>query len=101
MQEVMSLEEKRLNHPTRTFRRVGDRFTWTIPFDTEKVQWSKILDYVLEYACFQMESRHLMTHNDYQIFSYRYIEQTLKYKYLVNWDMQYFVREKIVSFNSG
>ena len=95
MQGVMYLGEKRLNHPIRTFRRVEDRFTWTIPFDIENVQWSKIPNYVLEYASFQMESRYLMTHCDYKIFTYGYINRVLKYQYSVNWDMQYFVREKI------
>ena len=95
MQGVVCLEEKRLNHPIKTFRRVGDRFTWTIPFETENVQWSKIPDYVLEYACFQMESRYVMKHFDYKIFTYGYINRTLKYQYLVNWDMQYFVRAEI------
>ena len=95
MQEIMCLGEKRLNHPIRTFRRVGDRFTWTIPFDTENVQWSKIPDYVLEYASFQMESRYVFKHYDHRIFTYMYMNRTLMYKYLVNSDMEDFVREKI------
>ena len=95
MQEIMCLGEKRVNHPLRTFRRVGDRFTWTIPFNTENVQWSKIPDYVLEYASFQMESRYVFKHYDYKIFTYMYMNRILMYQYLVNLDMEYFVREKI------
>ena len=52
VQGVLWPEDKRRNHPIRERRRVGDRYTWTIPFDTRKVQTSKTPDYVLEYACF-------------------------------------------------
>ena len=95
MQKVMRLGEKRLNHPIRTFRRVRDTFTWTIPFDTENAQCSKIPDYVLEYASFQMKSRYVFKHYDYRVSTYGYKNRTLKYQYLVNLDMQYFVRAKI------
>ena len=95
MQDLMRSEEKRLNHPIRTYRRVGDGFTWTIPFDTENVQGSKLPDYVLEYACFQMQSRQTTHFTDYQIFTYEYKDRTLKYRYLSNWDMLGFIRDKI------
>ena len=95
MQELMRLEEKRLNHPIRKYRQVGDGFTWIIPFDTEHVQGSKLPDYVLDYACFQMESRQGMLVADYQIFTYTYIDRTLKYRYLFNWDMLRFIGDKI------
>ncbi len=52
LEELMWPEEKRLNHPIRHTRRVGDRFTWTIPLNTEGVTGSKTPDYVLEHACF-------------------------------------------------
>jgi len=52
IQELMWPEEKRLNHPIRHTRRVGDRYTWTLPLDTKGVAWSKTPDYVLEHACF-------------------------------------------------
>ena len=52
IQGVLWPEDKRRNHPIRERRRVGDRYTWTIPFDTRQVQTSKTPDYVLEYACF-------------------------------------------------
>ena len=58
MQEIMWPEEKRINHPVRKYRRLGDRFTWTIPVDSKKVEWSKTPDYVLEYASFRMVSNH-------------------------------------------
>lgn len=95
MQKLMWLEEKRLNHPIRTYRRIGDGFTWTIPFDTKSVQWSKIPDYVLEYACFQMHSRQDMGPIAYQISTTEFIDQDLKYRYLSNFNMLWFLREKV------
>ncbi len=95
MQKLMWLEEKRLNHPIRTYRRIGDGFTWTIPFDTKNVQWSKIPDYVLELACFQMHSRQGKIPVAYQINTTEFVDQTLKYRYLSNWDMLWFLREKV------
>ena len=53
VQGVLWPEDKRCNHPIRARRRVGDRYTWTIPFDTRKVKTSIKPDYVLEHACFQ------------------------------------------------
>lgn len=55
VQGVMWPEEKRRNHPVRERRRVADRYTWTIPFDTRKVESSKTPDYVLEHSCFKMD----------------------------------------------
>lgn len=55
VQGVMWAEEKHRNHPIRERRRVGDRYTWIIPFDTRKVEWSKTPDYVLEHGCFTMD----------------------------------------------
>ena len=55
VQGVMWPEEKRRNHPIRERRRVGDRYTWTIPFDTRQVDSSKTPDYVLEHACFTID----------------------------------------------
>ena len=54
VQGVMWPEDNRRNHPIRRRRRIGDRFTWTIPFDTREVRTSKTPDYVLEYACFEV-----------------------------------------------
>ena len=56
VQEVMWPEEKRHNHPIRERRRIGDRYTWTIPFNTIQVDWLKTPDYVLEYATFKMDT---------------------------------------------
>ncbi len=48
-------EENGSNHPIRNSRLVGDRFTWTIPFDTKHVTWSRTPDYILEYADFAID----------------------------------------------
>lgn len=74
VQGVMWPEEKRRNHPIRERRRVGDRYTWTIPFDTRKVEWSKTPDYVLEHACFEMD---LSMNYDNEEFQYR--NQSVRY----------------------
>ena len=58
MQEIMWPEEKRINHPVWKYRQLGDRFTWTIPVDSKKLEWSKTPDYVLKYASFRMVSNH-------------------------------------------
>ena len=52
-QGLIRLQEHPIKHPIRNYRRVGDEFTWTIPFDTKNVQWSEIPDQVLEYQSFQ------------------------------------------------
>lgn len=55
IQGVMWPEEKRCNHPIRERRRVGDRYTWIISFDTSNVEASKTPDSVLEFASFNMD----------------------------------------------
>lgn len=54
VQGVMWPEEKRRNHPIQKRRRIGDRHTWTIHFDTRSVEVSQTPDYVLEHTCFTM-----------------------------------------------
>ena len=65
VQGVMWPEEQRHNHPIRERRRVGDRYTWMIPFDTRRVEWSKTPDYVLEHACFKINNRSADYSDDY------------------------------------
>ena len=54
VQSVTFPEEERRNHPVRQRRHIGDRYTWTIPFDTRKVKGSTTPDYVLEHAYFKI-----------------------------------------------
>ena len=72
---VMWPEEQRCNHPIRERRRVGDRYTWTIPFDTRNVEPSKTPDYVLEHACFKMDLS--MSYDDDQ--SYDYAQEDVRH----------------------
>ena len=60
IQDIMWPEERNVNHPIQSFRRVGDKYTWVIPFDTRNVEWSKRPDWVLEHACFTMDTDQIL-----------------------------------------
>lgn len=49
-------ERRFSNLPVHNSRRVGDRLSWIIPFDTESVEHSKTPDHVLEYADFTIRT---------------------------------------------
>ena len=66
IQGVMWPEEKRRNHPIRERRRVGDKYTWTICFDTREVEWSNTPDYVLEYSGFRIDLS--MSYSDWEMY---------------------------------
>lgn len=53
-QYVLKDNEAKFNHPIRFARRIGDRYTWTIPLDTRGVEWPKTSDSVIEYSSFGM-----------------------------------------------
>ena len=57
LQGAARSEERRphTNHPIRNSRRVGDKYSWIIPFDTTYVADSETPDYVLEYAIFTLK----------------------------------------------
>ena len=95
MHELMWLEEKRLSHPIRTCRRVGDGFAWTIPFDTKNVQWSKVPDHVLVYASYRMHSREDEMPIAYEIYAIEFRDQKLNYRCLSISHMLWFLREKV------
>lgn len=48
-------EEKQTNHPIRSYRRPGDKYTWAIPLQTKIVHTSKTPDFVLEHAQFGLD----------------------------------------------
>lgn len=52
IQEIVWPEDWKVNHSIQPYRRIGDRYTWTISLDTSKVSWSQTPDYVLEHSCF-------------------------------------------------
>lgn len=51
-QEAMWPEDMSSKQPIQATRRIGDEFTWIIPFDTSNVKWSKTPDIALEYSIF-------------------------------------------------
>ena len=54
IEEIMWPEDARSNHPIRRFRRLGDSFSWVIPFDNTKVKCPSTPDYVLDLASFEI-----------------------------------------------
>ena len=95
LQGVMWPEEKRQNHPIRERRRISDRYTWIIPFDTRQVEWSKTPDHVLEYACFNMDVSQSYDDNrpydsqdkrvrHYRIVGKSFVHWVLKHEYFIS-----------------
>ena len=100
LQELLRREEDHLNHTIRKYRRVGDGFTWTIPFNTKNVQWSKIPDQVLEYQYFQMVAPIVKAYRVNEpiachIGAIEYINETLRYRYLCSIDLFRFLKSHI------
>ena len=98
LQGLIRLDEHHLNHPIRKYRRVGDGFTWTIPFDTKNVQWSQIPDRVLEYQSFKMIARIGKGYGINQpiachIGAIRVMDETLSYSYLCSMDFLRFLHQ--------
>ena len=98
LQGLIRLEEHHLNHPIRKYRRVGDRFTWTIPFDTKNVQWSETPDQVLECDSFKMIARigegygvnqPIACHID----ATKVMDETPNYRYLCSMDFFRFLNQ--------
>ena len=97
LQELIRLEEHHLNHPIRKYRRVGDGLTWTIPFDTKNVQWSKIPDQVLEYQSFKIIARMVKAYRINEpiachIGAMEYMNETLRYRYLCSIELLRFLK---------
>lgn len=80
-QETMWPEEMTSDQPIQTTRRVGDEFTWIIPFDTSCVNWSNTPDSVLEYSNFKViqlsESR-----RNYEVSAHLFKSEVLRHQYL-------------------
>ena len=53
-QGTLWTEEETSSHPFQAQRRVGDKFTWTIPLPAEGVRSSPVPDSVIEYSCFSI-----------------------------------------------
>ena len=79
-------EEQRENHPMRSSRRVGDRYTWKISLGTSNVTRSQIPDDVIEYSsfsCDETRSNTTLGQEAAYIVHADYLNaQTLRYRYL-------------------
>ena len=88
-QETMWPEDKSSNQPIQDTRRIGDKFTWMIPFDTSNVDWSKTPDFVLEYSNFRVnpkprgeEEQVESDSSNYEISASRFEAKVLRHDYL-------------------
>ena len=77
--------------PFRLTRRVGDRYTWTIPFDTQGIDGSEAQpDFVLEHATFSIISPTNMPNaNTSNFVASQYRSPVLKYAYTFGADGWY------------
>jgi hypothetical protein len=54
-QELLWPEEVSPKHPVQQHRRVGDRYTWILPFNTDGIVSKHKPDYVIEHSSFEIE----------------------------------------------
>ena len=91
------------NHPIRNSRRVGDKYSWIIPFDTAYVEDSDTPDYVLEYTVFTSEKALSSSgykgnpHLKYYVVGFEpYVAPTLHYRYTFgNWCWKSFLESSL------
>ncbi|MCJ1267056.1 hypothetical protein MMC22_006941 [Lobaria immixta] len=84
-QNAMWPEEISPNQPIEGTRRIGDEFSWMIPFDVSNVKWSKTPDSVLEYASFDvhLEDRDEGTEKKhYTVTAFHFFSDVLRHEYL-------------------
>ncbi|KAL8992729.1 MAG: hypothetical protein Q9169_006881 [Polycauliona sp. 2 TL-2023] len=70
IQGIIRPEDQRVNHPFQQHRRIGDKYTWMIPVDIDKIEGSSTPDTVLLTNCaFQISGAHTfgMSHDYYFI----------------------------------
>lgn len=108
LQEVVEPQEGKphTNHPIRDSRRVGDKYTWIIPFDTTYVEGSEVPDYVLEYTVFTLKKEFPCTPalfderrlRYYTVGLAPYAAATLYYRYTFgDWDWISFLESMLAS----
>lgn len=71
VQDVQGPEDERRDKSFGVTRRVGDRHSWTIPFDTTKVSWSPTPDFVLEHAVFSIAKDKLNGTGQFDYYGYK------------------------------
>lgn len=81
-QEAMWPEEASSNQPMQKTRRVGDEFTWIIPFDISNVTWSKTPDLALEYVNFDVQDEDRANTRYHSIKAKSFISHVLRHEYL-------------------
>ena len=55
LQFILGSETEMARYSTQSTRRVGDCYTWTIPFDTRGIKRSRTPDSVIEYSVFYID----------------------------------------------
>ncbi|MCJ1469260.1 hypothetical protein MMC07_007893 [Pseudocyphellaria aurata] len=96
IQGQMWPEESRSNHPIQTNRRIGDKFSWMIPFDTLNVDWSKTPDSALEYSTFGVDTIPNDPARSYRIQVDTFDAGVLRHRYLFNsWNWMMFLGERV------
>ena len=83
-QPVLWPEEATSSHPIQATRRVGDKFSWTITFNTSDVQKPDVPDTVLDHLCFSLRkggSPYIGRVPHYDIKASLFISIVLKYEY--------------------
>lgn len=86
IQDVQWPEDERRDKSFCLTRRVGDKHTWTIPFDITKVSWSPTPDFVLEHAVFSIEKEEFnrigqFVYNGYKLSTGHRATAILRYPY--------------------
>lgn len=84
-QEAMWPEDESSNQPIQDTRRIGDEFTWMIPFDTSNVNWSKTPDFVVEYSNFGLKPKpwgEALESSNYEISATLFEAEVLRHRYL-------------------
>ena len=84
-QPVLWPEEATSSHPIQATRRIGDKFSWTITFDTSNVQKSDVPDTVLDHLCFSLKKTSPQSPGTVAYYSIRaslFTSIVLKYEYI-------------------
>ncbi|KAL8683009.1 MAG: hypothetical protein Q9186_001004 [Xanthomendoza sp. 1 TL-2023] len=96
IQPTMWPEDERFNHSIQETRRVGDRYTWKIPFDTRYVKWSSTPECVLEHACFGIHVTHGDRHQFHPVHTRVFNSPALRYTYTCHpWSWCEFLDERV------
>lgn len=85
IRDVLWPEECPSNHGLSGLRRVGDKYTWVIPFNTNGIPPSKTPDSVIEYSAFEIQRlipTELHKTHQYAVECSEFSSHVLRFKYL-------------------